>query len=339
MKKRFSNLLIVFIIIQIHAYSQDRSGNPEDFLPPYISRITQYGQRADFSHDGKKILFVEKTYGDVYEFELTTGKIFLITGHFYHGGFTRALYLANGDVLLSGCTSFDASNPNVNRQIKAELWILDKSFTEPPVRLGSKCSEGPAVSRKNMKIAWTVAQTQYPDSLENGQYLFYMADIVYKNGIPELSNKKIIFDNLNTEFTDIEVQNFIPPAEKEITFSAYGYMGTEVMKLDLETGIVSNMSKADNQYDEPEGIFPDGKHTLVECDRETGAVDIYKLKLDGSGDLERIIFFSDFKGYKSSNPVVSDDGRHMAFQMARDADLAGIGYGLFIMDLEKANIK
>lgn len=190
-----------------------------------------------------------------------------------------------------------------------------------------------------MKIAWTVAQIQYPESLKNGQYLFYMADIVYKNGIPELSNRKIIFDNLNTEFKDIEVQNFIPPAEKAITFSAYGYMGTEVMKLDLETGVVTNMSKADNQYDEPEGIFPDGKHTLVECDRETGAVDIYKLRLDGSGDSERIIFFSDFKGYKSSNPVVSDDGRYMAFQMARDEDLAGIGYGLFIMDLETAKIK
>jgi hypothetical protein len=51
----------------------------------------------------------------------------LITGHFYHGGFTRALYLANGDVLLSGCMSFDAENPHVNRQIKAELWVLDKS--------------------------------------------------------------------------------------------------------------------------------------------------------------------------------------------------------------------
>jgi Tol biopolymer transport system component len=46
----------------------------------YLKRVTQFGERADWSHDGKKILFVEKTYGDVYEIELATGKIFLLTG-------------------------------------------------------------------------------------------------------------------------------------------------------------------------------------------------------------------------------------------------------------------
>jgi len=335
MKKTILSIALITILLVITVSAQQKSGSPVDNLPVNISRITQFGERADFSHDGKKILFVEKTYGDVYEVELSTGKISLITGHFYHGGFTRALYLANDDVLLSGCTSFDAAKPHINRQIKAELWVLDKSYTKPPVRLGTKCSEGPAVSRKNMKIAWTVAHSQYPDSLKEGQYLFYMADIVYENGIPKLSDKKIILDNLKTEFKDMEVQNFVPPFEKTMTFSAYGYQGTEVMLLNLETGVIANMSNAGKQYDEPEGVYPDGKHTLVECDKETGAVDIYKLALDGSGHLERLTFFSDFKGYKSSNPVISDDGKYMAFQMARSTDLAGIGYGIFLMKLTK----
>ena len=331
MKTVFLSIALAFCV---SVQAQQLAGNPQDHLPANITRITQFGERADFSHDGKKILFVEKTYGDVFEVELATGKISLITGHFYHGGFTRALYLANGDVLLSGCTSFDAAKPHLNRQLKAELWVLDKSYTKPPVRLGTKCSEGPAVSRKNMKIAWTVAYNQYPDSLKKGQYLFYQADIVYKNGIPELSGKKVIFDNTNTVYKDIEVQNFVPPLEKTMTFSGYGFQGTEVMLLDLETGAVTNMSKADKQYDEPEGIFPDGKHTLVECDKETGAVDIYKLTLDGSGQLERMTFFSNYKGFKSSNPVISDDGKFMAFQSARSTDLAGIGYGIFLMKLK-----
>jgi len=327
-------LICLALAFGISVHAQLLEGNPQDHLPANITRITQFGERADFSHDGKKILFVGKTYGDVFEVELSTGKISLITGHFFHGGFTRALYLANDDVLLSGCTSFDAAKPHVNRQLKAELWVLDKSYTKPPVRLGTKCSEGPAVSRKNMKIAWTVAHNQYPDSLKEGQYLFYQADIVYKNGIPELSGKKVILDNLNTVYKDMEVQNFVPPLEKTMTFSAYGYQGTEVMLLNLETGAITNMSNADKQYDEPEGVFPDGKHTLVECDKETGAVDIYKLALDGSGKLERLTFFSNYKGYKSSNPVVSDDGKYMAFQMARSTDLAGIGYGIFLMKLK-----
>ena len=93
-----------------------------------------------------------------------------------------------------------------------------------------------------------------------------------------------------------------------------------------------------DEYDEPEGIFPDGKHTLVECDKHSGRGihynDIYKLALDGSGQTERLTFFANYPGYKSTNPVVSDDGRYMAFQYAKRGDLAGVGRGILIFDLE-----
>jgi hypothetical protein len=48
---------------------------------------------ADWSHDGKRILFLEKTYGDVYEVELKTGELRALSHHDYHSGYTRALYL------------------------------------------------------------------------------------------------------------------------------------------------------------------------------------------------------------------------------------------------------
>ena len=69
----------------------------------------------------------------------------------------------------------------------------------------------------------------------------------------------------------LEAQNFRPPDERELTFSAYGHDGTEVCGVDLASGKVTNYSKAPDQYDEPEGIFPDGKFTLVECDRANHA--------------------------------------------------------------------
>jgi len=336
-KEYFFGILLVLSL----SVSAQKIGNPEDSLPSNVKRITQFGERADWSHDGKKILFLEKTYGDVYEIAVATGKISLITGHFYHGGFTRALYLSNGDILLSGCTNFDAANPHVNRTENAELWVLDKSYRKPPVRLGTKCFEGPAVSRKNMKIAWTIMDKQYPDSLKPKQFLIYMANIVYENDIPKLADKKLILDNLKTDFGGgIETQNFVPPLEKTMTFSAYNYQGSEVMLLNIETGSITNMSKADKQYDEPEGIFPDGKFTCVECNRQnptcSGCIDIWKLTMDGSGHSERLTYFSDYKGYKASNPVISDDGNFMAFQAARSTDFAGIGYGIFIMDLRKS---
>jgi len=207
------------------------------------------------------------------------------------------------------------------------------------VRLGEKCSEGPAVSRTRLTFAWTVVHSQYPDVLPEGCSQIWMADVEYRDGVPSLAGKKLVLDSRKLPFKcTLECQNFRPPDEKELTFSAYGYQGTEVCGVNLETGAVVNYSNAPGQYDEPEGIFPDGRFTLVECDRQNklgpGHVDLWKLKLDGSGETERLTSFSDAPGYKASNPVVSDDGRFIAFQMARSRDPAGVGYGIFLMSLK-----
>lgn len=328
----FRILPVIFVMVTgVLSFGQS-SKSPLDQLPPHIKQLTHFGERADFSHDGKRILFLEKTFGDVYEVEIETKIIRPVTHHYYHEGYTRALYLVNGDILLSGARQFDAQNPRVSRDEKnAELWVLKKDLSEPPAALGEKCSEGPAVSRRQMRIAWT----------QGGA--FYMADIVYRDGKPQLSDKKKIFDKQDMPFEceGIETQNFRPPDEKELTFSAYDPKNTEVMGLDIETGKVVNYSNAaeHNQYDEPEGIFPDGKHTLVECDKHSGGKgihynDIYKLALDGSGQTERLTFFTDYLDYKATNPVISDDGRFMAFQIAKKGDWAGVGRGILIFDLE-----
>ncbi|MGA2061039.1 MAG: hypothetical protein ABSG67_11205 [Thermoguttaceae bacterium] len=317
--------------------------SPADDLPPHITRLTSFGERADWSLDGKKILFLAKTYGDVYEIDVATNFIRPVTHHYYHRGYTRALYLANGDILLSGPEEFDPKNPHVSR-VQCWLYVLDKSLTKPPVPLGTKCSEGPAVSRKRMHIAWAHVAEQYPDEMAKGQSRLQEADIVYENGTPKLANQKIIVESRDLPFKcTLEPQNFRPPEERELTFTAYGYQGTEVCGIDLATKKVVNYSNAPGQYDEPEGIFPDGQYTCVECDRQnhkgSNYVDLWKLKLDGSGQTQRMTYFSDYPGYKSSNPVVSDDGRYMAFQMAKSKDQAGVGYGIFIYDFAKAEKK
>jgi hypothetical protein len=305
-----------------------KTANPIDELPSYISKITNFGQRADWSHDGKRILFIEKTFGDVYEVEVKTKNLRPMTHHYFHEGYTRALYLKNGDIILSGARDFENEDPWPSRdEENAELWVLKKDLSAPPVPLGEHCSEGPAVSRSRMTIAWT---------FENA---FYMADIVYENDQPRLANKKKILDAKDLDFKcDLETQNFRPPDEKELIFSAYGYQGSEVMGLMIETGKITNYSNAPDQYDEPEGIFQDGKFTTVECDKHnTKGIhfnDIYKLALDGSGQMERLTYFADYKGYKSTNPVISDDGKYMAFQYAKEGDPAGVGRGILIMDLQ-----
>ncbi|MBP8304511.1 MAG: hypothetical protein KBE04_10335 [Phycisphaerae bacterium] len=314
--------------------------SPVDDLPPDITRLTWFGERADWSHDGKRILFVERTYGDVYEVEVATKVIRPVTHHFYHAGFTRALYLANGDILLSGPETFDPKRPGPSR-VQCFLSVLDKGLTKPPVPLGTKCSEGPAVSRKRMHIAWTHVSDQYPDQMPRGSSRMQEADIVYVDGLPRLANQRPILDSNDLPFRcTLETQNFRPPLEQELIFSTYGHQGTEAYGIDLATKEVTNYSNAPGQYDEPEGIFPDGQYTLVECDRQnhrgSNHVDLWRLRLDGSGSLERLTRFSDYPGYKGSNGVVSDDGRFLAFQMAQSRDQAGVGHGIFILDLAKA---
>src|SRR5438034_2369912 len=72
--------------------------SPADHLPPHITQVTWFGERADWSHDGRKILFVSKTFGDALEMDLATKAIRNLTAHYPHCGYTRALYLANGDI-------------------------------------------------------------------------------------------------------------------------------------------------------------------------------------------------------------------------------------------------
>jgi hypothetical protein len=336
-------LKILFLICSavVRAIAADAERSPAENLPAHIRQITWFGERADWSHDGKRILFLSKTFGDAMEIEVATGHIRNLTAHFPNHGFTRALYLSNGDILLSGPEEFNSKKMGEAR-VQCWLYVLDRSLKAAPTPLGTKCSEGPAVSRKRMHIAWTHVAAEYAEELRAGGSRIQEADIIIENGKAKLSNQRVVITSDELPCT-METQNFRPPDEKELTFSAYGYQGTDVCGVDLASKKVINYSDSPGQYDEPEGIFPDGAWTLVECDKQnlkgSGYVDLWKLKLDGSHQYERLTFFSDVPGYKASNPVVSDDGRFIAFQMAKSREAAGVGHGLFVFDLRKAEKK
>jgi hypothetical protein len=62
-----------------------------------------------------------------------------------------------------------------------------------------------------------------------------------------------------------------------------------------------------------------------------GNIDIWKLRLDGTGsDFVRLTRFNDYEGWKASNPVITTDGKMMAFQVAHTSDRAGVGYGIVL---------
>ena len=227
--------------------------------PDYIRKVTDFGERPDWSHDGKKLLFVERSFGDVYEYNLETGRYKPLTHHYYHGGYTRALYLSNGDILLSGPKDFPGDNWQEARFQLSELWVLDKKLDKPPARLGIYCWEGPAVSRTRLRIAWAQHQGIYPS--KDLYYNLWVGDIDYSTGTPKIVDQRVVLTNTEGIVAGkvLEPQNFIPGREDELTVQAYP--DCEVLGLNYNTGKLVNYSNAPQEYDEPEGIFPDGLYT------------------------------------------------------------------------------
>src|SRR5678815_509164 len=173
--------------------------NPADHLPSHISRVTWFGERADWSLDGQKILFLSKTFGDAMELDLKTKVIRNLTARYPHHGYTRALYLANGDILLSGPESFDSKRIGEAR-VQCWLYVLDKSSLHTALPIGTKCSEGPAVSRRRMHIAWTHVAAQYPEQMQAGNSRMQEADISFDGGQAKLANEKLIIDSRDLPF-------------------------------------------------------------------------------------------------------------------------------------------
>lgn len=338
-----ARLVLLLLAGVLTVGAQPKAGeSPADHLPAHITHLTAFGERADWSADGRKILFLSKTFGDAMEVDVATREVRNLTSHYPHHGYTRALYLANGDILLSGPEVFDPKQAGRARN-QCHLSVLDKGGRKPPVPLGVRCNEGPAVSRHRLHLAWSEWTDPPPNTGPNANSKMFEADLVYTGGAPALAHRRLILDGAALPFPcTMETQNFRPPGETELTFSIYTRGGgrCDVGLVELATGRWTKFTDTTDAYEEPEGIFPDGGSTLIECDRQnrlgSGHVDLWRLMLDSSGEATRLTFFSDYPGYKASNPVVSDDGRFIAFQMARSGDAAGVGHGIFVYDLAAA---
>lgn len=316
-----------------------KADGPEERLPPHISQLSGFGERAAWSPDSRRIAFIEKSFKDAFEIDLKTRLTRLLTGHFQHAGFLRIHYLPNGDYFLIGARTF--TDIRTSRSRDQEMWVMKADAKAPPVALDHKISEGVAISPTRMTIAWSNTRGQYPDQLAEGESVIYTADIAYDAGVPRLTNKQEIVRARAPECT-LEAQDFRHD-DTELIYTCYRSPYADVLGIDLKTRKVTVYRKLDHEYNEVEGIFPDRRYALVESSREqppdrqnSNYIDIWRLRLEpNSADFVRVTRWTDHEGYKASNPVVSPDGRWMAFQSARSNEPAGVGHGLFLLDVRR----
>lgn len=320
-------------------------GSPLDDLPPYIRVLTGFGLRPDWSPDGERIAFLDRApLGDVFELDVATGATRKLTGAFAHLGFARAQFLPTGDLLLCGPTSGplpSANRPEAGR-FTGVLSVLRAPFERPPVQLGISCWEGLATSDVSLRIAWNRSDIDYtdPDLVDRVVYgisEIWTGELRYEGDRVSLVNVARAVDRTAVSpIAVLEVQDFRPGTD-ELVFTAYAYEGGEVMGVDLATGAVTNYSQS-AVYEEAESIAPSGDWVLVERDLDSlavpGPLDIWLLPLDGSAAWDRLTRFNRYRGgWYASNPAVSPEGTHFAFQLSIDGDVEGEGRGLLLFDL------
>ena len=329
-------LALTVVLGALAAAPQRTPGSQLDRLPANMEVLTYFGERADISPDNQRVAFMAKSFGDAMVVDVKTRIIRCLTCSVPGAAFLRVMHLSTGDYLLIGPDHFE--NINVSRSRDNELWFLSKTTGSTPVRFHLKFSEGMAISKTSMKVAYSQTHAQAPD-VPAGASRLIVADVNLSGGAPRLLDPHVVYESKDASCT-LEAQDFYDH-DRKMTFTCYEPHGlASAMGIDLATGAVTNFSKAPGTYNEVEGIFPDGGYTCVEADRQvatlggahgSGNIDIWKLKLDGTGkDFVRLTHFNDYEGGKSSNPVVSTDGRFMAFQTAKPTDPAGVGYGILL---------
>lgn len=296
--------------------------------------------------DGEKVVLVNNLQG--WEYDVATGAERCLTCDFAEPVEVHRFYqMADGSYIMSGPSNEieelgQQVHEALTRTMGDELWWMPADLSTPPIPLGSRVFEGFAVSRDNMKIAWSNSPVQgeiiNPSSTgltdaANMAFSVYVADLAVNNNVASLENIKTVYQTL-TYF--IEVQDFLPcedrlavstywSAEKRLTPSdpvgvaqffieSGGYINVldidaEAWTIDIASGEIVNQSQAPDTYDEFEGVHPSGVFSTVETTQNEAGFGIGLLEFDTDG--KNIRHFDDAKMGPVADMFFHPNGRTM----------------------------
>src|SRR5437870_7013793 len=179
-------------------------GSQLDHLPANMEVLTYFGERADISPDNQRIAFMAKSFGDAMVVDLKTRAIRCLTCHVPGAVFLRVMHLATGDYILIGPDHFE--DIRVSRTRDNELWYSSKGRGVKPVKFNEKMSEGIAISKKSLKVAYSQVHAQAPD-VPAGASRLIVADVTLAGGAASLANKTVVYESKDAGCT-IEAQDF-----------------------------------------------------------------------------------------------------------------------------------
>src|SRR5205814_9917130 len=181
-----------------------KPGNPLDNLPANIEVLTHFGERADISPDNQRVAFMANSFGDALVIDLKTRFITCLTCNVPGSAFLRVMHLVTADYILIGPDHFE--DIHTSRTRDNELWFLSKERGSKPVKLGQKMSEGVAISKKSLKIAFSQTPSQAQD-LAPGTSRLIVAELDLSGCAPKLINSKTVYESKDRGCT-LEAQDF-----------------------------------------------------------------------------------------------------------------------------------
>src|SRR5205814_10136320 len=116
----------------------------------------------------------------------------------------HVMNLVTADYILIGTDHFE--DIHTSRTRDNELWFLSKERGSKPVKLGEKMSEGVAISKKSLKIAFSQTPSQAQD-LAPGTSRLIVAELDLSGGAPKLINSKTVYESKDRGCT-LEAQDF-----------------------------------------------------------------------------------------------------------------------------------
>ena len=138
---------------------------------------------------------MNKSFGDAFVIDLKTRVIRCLTCNVPGAAFLRVMHLTNGDYILIGPDHFE--DIRTSRTRDNELWYLSRLPGSKPVKFDVKMSEGAAISKKNIRISYSILPAQDP-SLGEGSKLV-VADVEVSGGKPRLTNTKFIHESKSAD--------------------------------------------------------------------------------------------------------------------------------------------